>query len=163
MTDKSLNEMSLEELKSYFSTQETDLYTRLKMIRITVENIKDIIEFVNKNKDKINGRIISEIIKNPNMNPADFLLDYVFLEIDSFYEIIKILNNPSFPKIPDYQMLLHDFRDKVAHKDDRQKFKTFQDWLNQRIKLENKRNSYEIIQDFFNYYNKCIEVESKLK
>ena len=119
-----------------------------------VRMLIDFMEVIIKHKDELNYPINVAIVQR-GFNPTAIFLDYIILEISSFYTNAEILrgNGSSLPDPPDYWSILKEFRDSKAHRDKKHKLKTLADHTALLKKIDSI-GLLKIVEDFIEYNRK---------
>ncbi len=131
---------------------ELDPKFRLKYIYATILSLLDFKELIDEHKKELKLEAHQISIK-AGFNPSDVLNQYIILEINSFYDICK-LEEINLSKIPNYNLLLKEFRNEIpGHKDKEKRLKDMVSWM-QIHKQVDEIGMPKIISDFKEYPKK---------
>jgi|SRR3989344_4416064 len=139
----------IKEFKKLPVTEEFSLDT-------SVRNVISLIEFmelIKNNSSQLKNPINVEYTKKVS-NPAAFLLDYIILEISTYYTRIYLMRKKgiNYPEPPKYWEVLKNYRDlNPAHRDKEHQMKSLADYIGSVFELE-KIGIPNIISDFLESY-----------
>ena len=99
--------------------------------------------------------------KEAGNNPAFFLIEYIIQEISTFYTLIHLEKDASFPEAPYYHEDLKKYRNAIpGHADKEKRFRTAHDML-EVINPLDKIGLPTILLDFDKYFRNCLKVLEK--
>lgn len=148
----------LNHLKEFPVSKEHNLDTSYE----NVMYLLDFMELINNNSNQLKNPRLKIIIEKGVM-PSALLLDYIILEISSFYTNINQMKKEgkSFPKIPEYWDVLKDYRNLgPGHRDKNHELKTLKDHVLSVKKLD-LIGVPKIVEDFMKYYAQIKKTKKK--
>jgi hypothetical protein len=151
--EKQLKEDRFQNLLDYLKNFPTPKEFNLDISYIHVINLLDFMELIEANSNQLKTPHNLECIKK-GIKPSAFLVDYIILEISSFYTNIYLMKKKGkfFPELPNYWKELKDYRDIMpGHRDKEHKLKTLADHTSLIKKLDSL-GIPKIVDDFIKYY-----------
>ena len=134
--------------------------TFIKLIELhgKVNCMVDFINIIGELKLEDFGVQYNKLTKEFGGNPADFLNDYIILEMVNFYRLAYFEKEVKLPKVPEYWKKLRAFRHALpAHTDQKGEFETYGD-LKEFVGILDEIGLDIILKDFNIYFLKCQKI-----